>query len=110
MRSRFSFVPLLTLAACSTGAAPTVAPATQECAGERVVSVYNDFNQPVDIHAQAAGSAYDVVLGVVQPGTKVDFVLLAGTRGVYALPSGPGRPSTVSPDLKQLVRFRYFCR
>jgi hypothetical protein len=95
---------------CSQGGSPAVQPEPQSCPAERVVAVFNDWNRPVDIYGREAGSAYDTVLGVVQPGTKVEITLQAATRSVYALPSGPGKPSTVPPDMKQLVRFRYFCR
>ena len=116
-----SLAALLLLAACGGGyntpapspdvsGAPGAANTATNCSGQPMVTVMNDWNQPVDLYAQRGDDATPLSLGSVLANTTTDFTLQPGVSRVYATASGQMETASTRLSIRRLVRFRYFCR
>jgi hypothetical protein len=109
-------IGLLAILACggsgnpSVTAAPDASASTapNNCAGQRVATVSNDWTAAVEIFARVAGEAK--ALGILQAGQRADFPLQPGTTEVYPLQEGRDVANAASRNLKQYVNIRYQCR
>jgi hypothetical protein len=99
---------VLLLAACAKN--PTPEGPTTSCSGEQLAIVTNDWNEPVDVLARLADGGTPRTLGTVQPGSREELTLPAGSPGVFLQTTRVVQPSTEPIQMRRLVHIRYRCR
>jgi hypothetical protein len=105
---RYSAVFLLLAVACAKN--PTPEGVSASCTGQQLVIVTNDWNEPVEVFARLADSPTPRSLSIVQPGSREELPMPAGSTGAFVLTTRTIQPSTTPIQMRQLVRLRYQCR
>jgi len=82
----------------------------ENCTGQQLLIVTNDWNEAVEAYASMEGQAAAVALGTVLAGSRSEFPLQPGTRNAYVRPARALQPSYTPPGMRQLVRLRTVCR
>ena len=105
---RYLAVFLLLAAACAKN--PTPEGVSANCAGQQLVIVTNDWNEPVEVFARLADSPTPRSLSTVQPGSREELQMPAGSTEAFVLTTRTIQPSTTPIQMRQQVHLRYQCR
>ena len=101
-------VLLLVAAACAKN--PTPEGVSTSCAGQQLVIVTNDWNEPVEVFARLSDSPTPRSLSIVQPGSREELPMPAGSTEAFVLTARTIQPSTTPIQMRQQVHLRYQCR
>jgi hypothetical protein len=105
---RYSAVFLLLAAACAKN--PTPEGVSASCTGRQLVIVTNDWNEPVEVFARLSDSPTPRSLSIVQPGSREELPMPAGSTEAFVLTTRTIQPSTTPIGMRQQVHLRYQCR
>jgi hypothetical protein len=108
MRAMAAVLLLGALACGGRGGDGSVRP--QDCTGQQVLIVTNDWNEAVEVYASMQGQAMAQTLGTVLAGSRAEFTLQPGTRSAAVRPARAIQPSYTPQGMRQLVRLRTVCR